>query len=153
MPEAIKPFLKPEIIWFVVGLVMLIFEFMLPGLIIGFFGVGAVITAIVCMITDVSLNTQLIIFIASSVLSLLILRRWLKGIFLGHMKATQEGTEDIDEFVGQHAVVKEKIVPRLGGKVELHGTNWQAEADGEIPEGAVVEVVSKDNLTLKVKAL
>jgi len=153
MPEFLEPFLKPEIIWFVVGLVLLIFEFMLPGLIIGFFGVGAVITAIVCLMTDVSLNTQLIIFIVSSVLSLLVLRRWLKGIFLGHTKARQAGTEDLDEFVGQHAVVKERIVPRLGGKVELHGTNWQAVADGEIAEGAAVEVVSKDNLTLKVKAL
>lgn len=153
MPEAIKPFLKPEIIWFVVGLVMLIFEFMLPGLIIGFFGVGAVITAVVCLITDVSLNTQLIVFIVSSVLSLLILRRWLKGIFLGHTKGRQAGTQDLDDFVGQRAVVKEKIVPRTGGKVEFHGTDWQAIADGEIPEGAAVEVVGKDNLTLKVRAL
>jgi len=151
--EAIKPFLKPEIIWFVVGLVLLIFEFMVPGLIIGFFGVGAIITSIVCIVTEVGINAQLIIFIASSVLSLLLLRTWLKSIFLGHVTGKQPGTEDLDEFVGQHAIVKEKIVPRLGGKVELHGTDWQAVADGEIPEGSPVEVVSKDNLTLKVRAL
>ncbi len=151
--EAIKPFLKPELIWFLVGLALLIFEFMLPGLIIAFFGVGAVITSIVCLFTNIGINTQLIIFIVSSILSLLLLRSWLKGVFLGHVTAKQKGTEDLEEFVGQHAVVKERIVPRMGGKVELHGTNWQAIADGEIPEGAAVEVVGKDNLTLKVKAL
>ncbi|MHC4750430.1 MAG: NfeD family protein [Planctomycetota bacterium] len=41
--------------------------------------------------------------------------------------------------------------PKAGGKVELHGTNWVAEADEEIAEGTVVEIIAKDNLTLEVK--
>jgi len=151
--DAIKEFLKPEIIWFLVGLALLIMEFMLPGLIIAFFGVGACIVAIVCLITEVSLNAQLIIFIVASVLSLLCLRTWLKGIFIGHVKSRQDMTEDIKEFVGERAVVVEKIMPKAGGKVELHGTNWTAEADAEIPEGTAVEVIGKENLTLKVKVL
>ena len=151
--DAIKEFLKPEIIWFLVGLALLIMEFVLPGLIIAFFGVGACIVAIVCLITDIGLNTQLVIFIIASVLSLVCLRTWLKGIFMGHVKSRQDMTEDLDEFVGERAVVIEKIAPRVGGKVELHGTNWAAEADGEISEGTAVEVIGKENLTLKVKVL
>ena len=151
--DAIKEFLKPEIIWFLVGLVLLIMEFALPGLIIAFFGVGACIVAIVCLITDIGLNAQLIIFIIASVLSLVCLRTWLKGIFMGHVKSRQDMTEDIKEFVGERAVVVEKITPRIGGKVELHGTNWAAQADGEISEGTAVEVIGKENLTLKVKVL
>jgi len=151
--DAIKEFLKPEIIWFLVGLVLLIMEFALPGLIIAFFGVGACIVAIVCLITDIGLNAQLIIFIITSVLSLVCLRTWLKGIFIGHVKSRQDMTEDIKEFVGERAVVIEKIMPRIGGKVELHGTNWAAQADGEISEGTAVEVIGKENLTLKVKVL
>ncbi len=151
--DAIKEFLKPEIIWFLVGLALLIMEFMLPGLIIAFFGVGACIVAIVCLITDVSLNAQLIIFIVASVLSLVCLRTWLKGIFIGHVKGRQDMTEDIKEFVGERAVVVEKIMLKAGGKVELHGTNWTAQADAEIPQGTAVEVIGKDSLTLKVKVL
>ena len=151
--DAIKEFLKPEIIWFLVGLALLIMEFALPGLIIAFFGVGACIVAIVCLITDVSLNAQLIIFIIASVLSLVCLRTWLKGIFMGHVKSRQDMTEDIKEFIGERAVVVEKIASKAGGKVELHGTNWTAEADAEIPEGTAVEVIGKDSLTLKVKVL
>ena len=86
-------------------------------------------------------------------MSLLCLRRWLKGIFIGHTKSKQDLKEDIREFVGQKVVVKEKIVPNIPGKVEFHGTNWQAQADEEIPPGAVVEIIGKDNLTLKVKSL
>ena len=49
--------------------------------------------------------------------------------------------------------MKQKIVPKLGGKVEFHGTNWEAQAEQEIAEGAVVEIVGKDNITLKVRAI
>ncbi|MHC4243930.1 MAG: NfeD family protein [Planctomycetota bacterium] len=151
--DTIKDFLQPEIIWFLVGLVLLIMEFILPGLIIAFFGVGAWIVALVCLITDIGINTQLIIFIIASILSLLCLRKWLKGIFLGHTGSKQNLKENLDEFVGQKAVVKEKIVPKAGGKVEFHGTNWLALADEEIAEGAMVQIISKDNITLKVKSL
>jgi len=154
--DAIKDFLKPELIWFLVGLLLLIFEFMLPGLIIAFFGVGAWLVALLCLLSDYvqgSINTQLIIFILASVLSLLCLRRWLKGIFMGHIVSKQDMTENLEEFVGQRAVVIEAITPKAGGKVEFHGTNWVAQADAEIAEGAVVEIIGKENITLKVKAV
>ena len=151
--DTIKDFLQPEIIWFLVGLVLLIFEFILPGLIIAFFGVGACVVALTCLFIDIGINTQLIIFIIASVLSLLCLRKWLKGIFLGHTGSKQNLKENLDEFVGQKAVVKKKIVPKAGGKVEFHGTNWLAQADEEIAEGVMVQIISKDNITLKVKSL
>jgi len=151
--DTIKDFLTPEIIWFLVGLLLLVMELIAPGLIIGFFGIGAWIVAAVCLFTEIGINAQLIVFIVSSVLSLVLLRRWLKGIFLGHAGSKQDLKHDLEEFVGQRAVVKEKIVPKLGGKVEFHGSNWEAQADQEIAEGTVVEIVGKDNITFKVKAL
>jgi membrane protein implicated in regulation of membrane protease activity len=154
--EQLKEFLRPELIWFLVGLVLLIMEFILPGLIIFFFGVGAWIVAILCLLSsyvDGSINAQLIIFIISSVLSLLILRKWVKGVFLGHSGAKQDLKEDINEFIGERAIVVEAITPKAGGKVEFHGTNWEARADGDIAAGAVVEIIDKDNITLKVKAV
>ena len=149
----IKEFLKPEIIWFLIGLILLLAEFAIPGLIIFFFGIGAWIVAGVCVFAEPGLNAQLLIFIISSVLLLLGLRHWLKGAFYGHVRAKQDTTEDLQEFVGEHVVVKEKITPSLPGKVELHGTNWTAAAEQEIPEGTVVEIISKDNLTLKVRPI
>jgi membrane protein implicated in regulation of membrane protease activity len=151
--DTLKDFLKPELIWFLVGLILLISEFVMPGLIVAFFGVGAWVVAVICLFADISLNTQLLIFIVSSVLSLLLLRKWLKGIFMGHVVSKQDVKENLEEFVGQRAVVKDKIVPNGRGKVEFHGTDWQAEADEEIAEGTAVKIIGKDNITLKVKAL
>jgi len=152
--DTIKDFLRPEIIWFLIGLALLIMEFVLPGLIIAFFGVGAWIVALVCLFSNYvqgSVNVQLTIFILSSVLSLMCLRKWLKGVFLGHAVSKQNLKENLEEFIGQKAVVKEKITPKAGGKVEFHGTNWAAEAGEEIAVETVVEIVAKDNITLKVK--
>ncbi len=151
--DTLKDFLKPELIWFLVGLVLLLLEFILPGLIVAFFGVGAWVVAIICLFIDISLNTQLLIFIICSVLSLLLLRKWLKGVFMGHVVSKQDVKENLEEFVGQRAVVKERIVPNGRGKVEFRGTDWQAEADEEIAEGTAVKIVGKENITLKVKAL
>ncbi len=151
--DAIKEFLKPEIIWFLIGLVLLIMEFVMPGLIIAFFGIGACIVAVVCLITDIGINAQLIIFMGSSVLSLLCLRKWFKGMFFGYVTSKQDMTHDLQEYVGERAMVKKKITPKVAGKVELHGTNWSAEADEEIAEGTMVEIIGKENITLKVKVL
>jgi len=154
--DIIKEFLRPELIWFLVGLVMLLLEFTLPGLIIFFFGVGAWIVAALCFASTYvhdSINVQLIIFLVSSILSLVILRKWLKGVFHGHTGMEQDLMKDMEEFVGQRAVVVTKITPKKDGKVEFHGTNWNAQADMEIEEGVSVEILKKENLVLKVKAI
>ena len=151
--EQLKEFFEPQVIWCLVGLALLLLEFIMPGLIVAFFGLGAWVVAAVCLFADISLNTQLIIFIVSSIVLLLVLRKWLKGVFFGHVKSRQELTEDLKEYVGEKVVVTEAIGPNRTGKVELHGTNWVAEDDEEIAEGTVVEIAGKDNLTLKVRTL
>ena len=151
--EQLKEFFEPQVIWCLVGLVLLLMEFVMPGLIVFFFGLGAWVVAAVCLFADISINAQLIIFIISSIVLLLVLRKWLKGVFFGHVKSKQELTEDLKEYAGEKVVVTEKIGLNRSGKVELHGTNWEAEADEEIAEGTVVEITGKDNLTLKVRPL
>ena len=150
---ALKDFLKPEVIWSLLAIALLLLELALPGLIIFFFAVGAFVVALICFITDIPLSIQLLIFIGASIVSLLALRRWLKAIFMGHVSSKQNTGEQLSEFVGEKAVATTIITPKAGGRVELHGTSWQAEAEEEIPEGTVVQITGKDNITLKVKPL
>lgn len=152
--ETLSDYLKPEIIWFVIGIVLLLMELTAPGLVVFFFGIGACIVAVTCLIFDqLGISGQLIIFMVSSVLLLVFLRTWLKGIFYGHVTDQQNTLKDFNEYIGQKAMVIQKIDPKIGGKIDFHGANWKAEAEVEIAEGAAVEIVSVDNLTLKVKAL
>jgi len=153
--EAFKEWLKPELIWFLIGLVLMLMEFVIPGFIIFFFGVGAWIVALICLIAGININTQLIIFLVTSVLLLVFLRKWMKTIFVGYKKYGQPSDDDMAEFTGKKAVVTKRIDPVAGGKIEFHGTSWSAETDGigPIDEGAVVEITGKQGLTLKVQRL
>ena len=150
----IKDFMKPEFIWAMVGLILLLMEFMLPGLIIFFFGIGAWIVAATCFfIDDISVNTQLVIFIVSSVVLLLALRKWLRSVFVGHTYSKQAGTQDINDLIGQKVTVTKRIAPPQAGAVELHGVKWNATAETVIEADQLVEITGQDNLTLTVKSL
>jgi len=151
--DTFKDFLRPELIWFLIGLLLLFVEMVVPGLIIAFFAFGGWVVAVVCLFRPLTLNQQLALFIMTSALSLALARSWLKSMFTGYVTSRQDANADLNDFVGQRAVVTQKITAKLPGKVEFHGAPWLAAADQEIQEGAVVEVVAKDNLTLKVKVV
>ncbi|MDO9339567.1 MAG: NfeD family protein, partial [Bacteroidales bacterium] len=68
-------FSRPELFWFVIGLGLFLLELVMPGFFIFFFGLGAWVTALVCLIGDPGTNLQIIIFAVISVLSLIALRR------------------------------------------------------------------------------
>ncbi len=151
--EWIKDFLKPEVIWALVGLILLLLEFAVPGLIIFFFGVGAWVVAAVCLFVDISVNVQIIIFLVSSIVLLVSLRKWLRGIFVGHTYSKQDASQDLSDHIGQKVIVQEKIVPPQSGTVELHGVKWNARASTVIEAGQMVEVIGQESITLIVKPL
>ncbi len=146
-------FLKPDILWIIIGLVLIFLELIIPGLLVIFFGLGALIVGVACRIWDISINSQLVIFIITSVSLLLLLRGWLKTIFTGFTPTSQTGETNLTDNIGKKAVVITRIEPNLTGKVELHGSNWEAEADVIIEAGATVEIVSQNNLTFTVRPL
>jgi membrane protein implicated in regulation of membrane protease activity len=149
--DKLQAFLEPQYLWLIAGVVMIILEFMLPGIVIIFFGVGAILVGLTCWIWAISFNEQLILFMIASVVLLLSLRRWVKNIFVGYTSSPKELGELTKEFVGQRAVVAQAIEMGRRGKVELHGVEWEAEADEAIGEGAMVTIVGQDGIVLKVK--
>ena len=143
-------FSKPEIIWFFIGLVLALLEFGIPGLIVLFFGIGAWVTALSCMLFDVGLNGQIIIFIISSLLSILLLRKSLKKMFFKEDPDKEETLAD--EFIGQTAVVEEEISAEKPGKVSFKGAQWEAMSEHKLEAGQQVEIIGKESIKLKVAA-
>jgi membrane protein implicated in regulation of membrane protease activity len=140
---------RPEIFWFVAGLVLFLLELIIPGFVIIFFGVGAWITAIVCLIGNPGINIQIIIFALTSILSLVGLRRLIQNKFFYSREA---GSADVDdEFTGKEAVAKTDIIPGKLGRVEFKGTVWKADSKSDIKEGQLVIILEKDNFTLLVE--
>lgn len=147
--------LPPEVLWFVLGLVLILSELALPGFVIIFFGIGAWITALGVLIGVAdAFNIQLLLFLVSSILSLILFRKQGKKYFQGRVTRTVDDVAQLDDVRGERAIVVEDIDPsRLSGRVEFHGTHWKATADEHITKGTPVEILERRDLTLKVKPL
>ena len=147
----LQEWLSASLVWFALGLILLLLEFSSPGLILGFFAVGAWLVALISLIVEIPLNLQLGIFVGSSVVGLLLFRSKFKTLF----NPDEQGGDDdtMQEFVGKQAVVSREIHPGKAGKVDFRGTYWGAEADEVIAVGSAVQIVDRENLTLKVRAL
>src|SRR5688572_4914286 len=100
-------FNNAAVIWFAIGFVFFLLEFALPGFIVFFFAVGAWITGIVLVFSDISINSQLLIFLVSSILTILLFRKQLKRIMWSRSKAS----EIEDELVGKTGIAQTFIAP------------------------------------------
>ncbi len=140
---------RPEIFWFVIGLGLFLLELVIPGFVIFFFGVGAWVTALVCLILNPGTNVQIIIFAVTSVLSLVALRKMIQKKFFYSKNNLSEDVED--EFTGKEALTTSPVGPGKKGKVEFKGTTWTANSNSEVKEGQTVIIVRKDNFTLLIE--
>lgn len=142
-------FSSPELFWFLIGLCLFLLELFIPGFFIFFFGLGAWLTALVCLIGEPGTNLQIIIFAVTSVLTLIALRKIIQKKFFYSKGNQSEEVED--EFTGKEALATIEITPDKKGKVEFKGTSWKAESKSEIKEGQTVIIIEKENFTLIVK--
>jgi len=145
-----ETFLTAAVIWIIIGFVFFLLEFVFPGLILFFFAVGAWIVAVLCLFLDLSINQQLIIFLISSVATILLFRKWLSKI-LWKRKHSTELLED--EFLGKIAKAETAISPGENGKVDFKGTTWQAASDDFIGKGENVIIVGNESILLLVKSI
>ncbi len=138
--------------WFLAGLVLIIAEFAVPGIVLIFFGVGAWVASLTTWIglTD-SMTSQIIVFIIASVVLLISLRRFVKNAFVGRVNADGLNPDDLGEFVGRQVTVLETVNPGTGrGKVDFKGAQWSAASDQVIEAGKLAEIIRVDGLTLVV---
>lgn len=141
----------PWLVWLIIGVILLILEMLLPGFVLFFFGLGALVTFLCSWLFTLSLNEQLAIFLVSSLLSLFTLRGFIKRIFLG--SSTESTGDNAVATGGEPVLVTKTIVPPMEGKVKYSGTSWRAVADERIEEGKPAIVVSQDGLVMRVKKM
>ena len=141
-------------IWLYVGAFLMLMELMAPGFIIVFFGMSAC-TVGLCRFAfgeAFSLTWQISAFSVFSVLYIVLLRRLLKGVFVGEKSVGDEQLSD-GGLAGRLGRVTEPIRDGLPGRVMVGDAEWNAVADAPIPAGTDVKVISQKNLTIKVEVL
>jgi len=141
--------MSPVLLWFLTGILFFAVELALPGFIIFFLGLGAWCTALAMYFFEPPLSGQLAIFLATSLLTLFLLRAWLRGVFFGSSRLQDDSVNM--EPTSSTGVVTEDIVPPARGKIKYAGTFWQAESDEIITTGRVVNIIEQNNLLVKVQ--
>ena len=144
-------FSRPELFWFLIGLGLFLLELVIPGFFIFFFGLGAWVTALVCLIANPGTNLQIIIFAITSVLSLIALRRIIQKKFFYSKGNQSEEVED--EFTGKEGVATNNFGGVETGIVEFKGTTWKAQSISEIKKGQRVKIIEKNNFKLIVEPI
>jgi len=144
-------FTTPAWIWLFIGAFLMLAELVSPGFVIFFFGLGAA-TVAVCKwaIPALSLEWQLALFSVFSVAYLLLLRRWVKTVFLGE---TGDSEKVSNEYVGRIGKVIEATGPDVPGRIVLGDAEWSAISESPIAVGTTVKVVKQANLTFTVAAV
>ncbi|MFW6344125.1 MAG: NfeD family protein [Sediminispirochaetaceae bacterium] len=142
---------SPSFVWGLAGFLLIASEVLVPGFVVFFFGSGALVTAVASALlppVGSSLGLQGIVWAASSIFSLVFLRRRFSGIFHGTV-LNPHRVEDL----GKNAVVSERITPEEPGRIRYRGTSWRGISYSETFEkGDKVSIVQEEGLTLVVSA-
>lgn len=141
----------PDVIWFLVGVFLILSEFALPGVILVFVGLGAWLAAATSWLGwTPSLGSQMTVFSIGSVVLLLTLRRLFKPWFTG-ISSSSAHPGDLDEFVGRRVTVVSPVKPGSRGRVEFKGANWIAESNVPFEAGEPAEISRMDGLCLHIR--
>jgi membrane protein implicated in regulation of membrane protease activity len=131
------------LLWFTIGIVFIISELFIPGFTIFFFGCGAILTGIASFFLPQVADgyyIQLLLWLSSSLLSLIFLRKRFSNTFSGKLHKNQT-----DAFFGKTAKVIDAISPGKSGRISIGGTTWKAETliNQRIPENEKVMIIRR----------
>ncbi len=133
--------------WFVVAVLLLVLETVVPGVHFVWFGIAAALVGIVALASGIAWQWQLIIFALVAMATVFVVRR-----FSNPASATSD-EPDLNvrgaQYIGRIFTVVEDI--RQGrGKVRVGDTIWHAEGE-DIAAGKRVKVVGVDGTALVVE--
>lgn len=136
--------------WIIAGLVLVIGEFVISGLVVIFFGVAALIVGSLKFLGLLDDTTwELTLFAVISLMSLIFVRRFLNDKLMGQERES-EGNEDSAGLIGQRATVAEPFNNGTG-TVNYRGARWQAQSNHPLDAGQMVRITQHDGLWLTVE--
>jgi membrane protein implicated in regulation of membrane protease activity len=134
--------------WWVLGLVLLGLEVLLPGFFFLWFGVAAILIGISALLVDWPWQLQVVGFVVLSVIVALVARRF-TGVRDADTAAPYLNLR-AGRLEGRTFVLSEPIVEGAG-RVRIDDTIWQVRGP-DAPAGARIKVIGSDGTVLKVTA-
>ncbi|GAB4422701.1 MAG: hypothetical protein OHK0011_01970 [Turneriella sp.] len=151
--SATMQYLNNYLYWLIGGAVLVLLEFLVPGLVVVFLGLGALLTGGVLYLRWITEPVALLAFFAfSSILMLATLRRLVMRFYPSDSERVEADEDKL--LIGQKAITITPIYHSdFSGRIRYSGTTWSARSEsGSIPEGAEVVIVGRDNIHFIVRA-
>ena len=134
---------KITFFWLITGALLLLAEIAVPGFILFFFGVGALLILVTVLVLPPLQDIfwlQLIIWVCYSAVLLFFLRNRFSGTFKGRIFQTEK-----ESWIGQEALVIDRIKPDAPGRIKFRGTTWTAHSERVIGKGKTVRITGKSD--------
>lgn len=121
--------MNPALFWALCGLILIASEMLIPGFTIFFFGLGALLNALLILIfPGMGTTLQGILWLASSLTLFALMRKYFRRIFGGTLICRDDNAA---QNAGREAVVIEEIGPEKPGRIRFQGTSWEASSYDE----------------------
>ena len=135
------------IVWAVLALVLIGLETMAPGILLLWFGFAAIgVFLLLALGLKLSVFWQTLVFVALSFISV--------GIYFRYFRKSAESTDQPllnqkqEQLIGKHINLESAIV-NGEGRVKIGDAFWQVQGP-DLPQGALVRVVSAESAVLRV---
>jgi membrane protein implicated in regulation of membrane protease activity len=141
-------------IWLGSGIFLMAIEFLVPGLVMVFVGLGSLTVVFGMHFGYIDgILQQFITFFISSIIYLLTLR-FLVLRFVPSVTRKENIDED-EEVMGSIVEIVADINSGEFGRVEHSGSSWQARAEGDqtILKGEQVKIIGRENITWIVQKI
>ena len=134
--------------WIIIMFLCLILELTMGDFFIICFAIGALLAAVVSLISG--FYVQLFVFAFVAALSIFFVRSFALRYLHRHK---EERMSNVDALIGRIGVVTEVIKAGSYGRIAVDGDIWKAvsDTDTDIEVGERVEVLSLESITMKVK--
>lgn len=140
--------------WFIMGIVLILLELVIPGIIIMFFGCGALLVSLLLYCgMQLDATAQALIFLISSLCFLALFRPVYMKLFKSGFNNQQAPGADVNsEYIGKKALVTKDIPGGIAqGQIEFKGAIWHAVSSEPIAAGNWIEITDIEGLLMHVK--
>lgn len=137
--------------WLIFAFTLLAIEAGVGGLVFVFFALGAIVAAPFSL--SMEITWQIILFVLTSILSLILFRTKLRNQLQTPKSTTPEHEHPMDDFLGKKAIVCQQIHGEIGGRIEFNGSTWTAKSTELISVGQIVLITHTEGMSLWVKPI
>ena len=133
--------------WWIAGLILLALELLIPGNVLVWFGIAAMLTGLEILIVDFGWEVSVLLFVVLSVVLVVLVRRY----FARENRPGEQPflNDRARRLVGGIYVLTKPIVGGRG-QIKVDDTNWRVTGP-DLPSGTKVRVAGADGAVLAVE--